>query len=70
MRVREIMGLDKQTFAARASMSAQAYGSFENGTRDLSLEAAKKLRKTYGLSLEYLYFGNKDALPHKIAMQL
>jgi transcriptional regulator with XRE-family HTH domain len=69
-RVREILDLDKQTFAERAGMSPQAYGAFENGTRDLSLEAAKKLRKTYGLSLEFLYFGNIDDLPHKIAAQL
>lgn len=69
-RVREVIGLDKQTFAERAGMSPQAYGAFENGARDLSLEAAKKLRKTYGLSLEFLYFGNIDALPHKIAAQL
>lgn len=69
-RVREIIGYDKQTFAERAGMSPQAYGAFENGSRDLSLEAAKKLRKAYGLSLEFLYFGNKDDLPHKIATQL
>lgn len=69
-RVREIIGVDKQTFAERAGMSPQAYGAFENGSRDLSLEAAKKLRKAYGLSLEFLYFGNKDDLPHKIATQL
>ena len=70
VRVRTILGMDKQTFAAKADMSAQAYGAFENCTRDLSLEAAKKLRSTYGLSLEFLYFGNKADLPHRIATQL
>lgn len=69
-RVREILGMDKKTFAERAGMTQQTYGPFENATRDLSLEAAKKLRKTYSLPLEFLYFGNKDALPHKIAADL
>lgn len=69
-RVREIIGLDKKTFAERAGMTQQTYGPFENCTRDLSLEAAKKLRKAYDLPLEFLYFGKIDALPHKIATEL
>ena len=69
-RVREVMDLSKRDFAERAGMSEQSYGPFENAKRPLSLEAAKKLRKAYGLSLEFLYFGNTDALPHKIAKAL
>lgn len=69
-RVREILGLDKKTFAEKAGMTQQTYGPFENGVRDLSLEAAKKLRKAYDLPLEFLYFGKIDALPHRIATQL
>ncbi len=69
-RIRQIHDLDKKTFAERAGMTAQTYGAFENGTRDLSLEAAKKLRKTYGVTLEFMYFGKIDDLPHRIAAQL
>jgi len=69
-RVREILKLDKQTFAMRAGITPQTYGPFENGTRALSLESAKKLRETYGLSLEFLYFGKIDDLPHRIASEL
>jgi len=69
-RARAIIGLDKKTFAERAGISPQAYGPFENGVRPVSLEAAKRLRKTYGLSLEFIYFGIKDDLPHKIAASL
>ena len=68
--VRQILGMDKKTFAERAGMSQQTYGPFENGTRALSLEAARKLRKTYGLSLEFMYFGKTDDLPHRIASAL
>lgn len=69
-RSREILGMDKQTFAEKAGMSPQAYGPFENGTRDLSLVAAKLLRKAYGLTLEFMYFGNTEDLPHRIAVAL
>lgn len=69
-RARKVFGLGKQEFADGAGISPQAYGAFENGRRELSLIAAKKLRKAYKLSLEFLYFGNTDDLPTRISRQL
>lgn len=69
-RVREVLGLTKREFAERAGMSEQTYGPFENGKRDLSLQAAKKLRKAYQLPLEFLYFGKIEDLPTRISREL
>ena len=69
-RIREILGLNKRQFAERAGMTEQTYGPFENGKRPLSLDAAKKLRKTYDLTLEFMYFGKIDDLPHWITKEL
>lgn len=69
-KVREIHGLSKKEFAERAGLTEQTYGPFENAVRDLSLNAAKLLRKTYRLSLEFMYFGITDDLPTKISKDL
>lgn len=69
-RVREIMGLNKKEFAERADMAEQTYNPFEKSRRDLPLQAAKKLRKTYGLPLEFIYFGKTDDLPTRISKEL
>ncbi len=69
-RVRAILNLSKRDFAAKADLTEQTYGPFENGKRPLTLEAAKKLRKTYSLPLEFLFFGNTAELPHRIAKDL
>lgn len=69
-KVREILGMTKKEFAERADMSEQVYGPFENQTRDLSLIAAKKLRKHHSLSLEFMYFGKIDDLPTRISRHL
>lgn len=69
-RVREILGLSKREFATRAGLSEQVYGPFENARRELPLTAAKKLRKAYGLPLEFMYFGKTEDLPHRIAIEL
>lgn len=69
-RLREISGLNKKEYAAKLDMSPQAWGDYENGNRDLPLSVAKKLRKVYGISLEFTYFGNKSDLSHRIATLL
>lgn len=67
---RRAIGLSKKDFAERAGLSEQVYGPFENGRRDLSLIAAKKLRKTYRLPLEFMYFGKTEDLPTRISSAL
>lgn len=67
---REALGLSKREFAERADMGEQTYGPFENGIRPLSLIAAKKIRKAHGLTLEFMYFGKIEDLPHRIATKL
>lgn len=67
---REALGLTKREFAERAGLGEQTYGPFENGVRPLSLIAAKKLRRAHGLTLEFMYFGKIEDLPHRIATRL
>ena len=69
-RVREVLQLSKKDFAEGAGITMQTYGPFENGKRDLSLQSAKLLRKTYSLPLEFLYFGKTDDLPTRISKEL
>lgn len=69
-RARDIIGLDQKSFAEKAGILPQTYGPFETGKRDLTLEAAKKIRKAHGLTLEFMYFGNIADLPHRIATKL
>lgn len=66
-RIREIIGHDQKTFAEKAGLLPQTYGPFETGKRDLTLAAAKRLRVAYGISLDYMFFGDTGGLPHRIA---
>lgn len=69
-RVREILGMDQRTFAAKAGMLPQTYGPFETGKRDLTLEAARKIRRAHGITMEYMFYGQIGDLPHRIAANL
>ena len=69
-KAREILELDQRTFAEKAGLLPQTYGPFETAKRDLTLEAAKKIRRAHGLTLEFMYFGKIEDLPHRIATRL
>lgn len=68
--VRVALDLEKKDFAEGAGLSMQVYGPFENARRDLSLPAAKLLRKRYKVPLEFWYFGKIDDLPTRISKKL
>lgn len=69
--VRRVLDIPtKKEFAARAGIGEQTYGPWANGRREISKDGVRKMIARYGLTWEYIYFGNKDALPHKIAKDL
>ena len=69
--VRKVLGYpEKMEFAARAGFGPQTYGPWELGEREITRDGAKALYKTYGISMDFIFFGDKAALPHKIAKEL
>lgn len=60
---REIMGMTQQEYADKLGVKRAALNNWENGSYRLSLDGALALRKTYGLSLDFMYEGIDDALP-------
>lgn len=57
----------KGEFATEAGIHVNAYYQFETGSRRLSLDAAIALKSAYGVSLDYLYFGEMINLPQSLA---
>ena len=70
IRVREVLGYDQKSFAEKAGLLPQTYGPYETGKRELTLTSAKLLRRTYGIPLDFLFFGKTDDLPQRIAAHL
>lgn len=59
----EIEKLTQSEYALQCGLKRAALNNWESGQFRLSLNAALKIRKRYGLSLDFLYEGNDDALP-------
>lgn len=61
---RETLGLEQQEYVdATRTVKRSAYSNWEVGSSRLSLNGAIELCDAYGLSLDFLYFGNADTLP-------
>lgn len=67
---RKALGLSQTEFASRAGFSKSQVSNWEGGVHRPSLDACIGMRETYGLSIDFIIFGNLDALPHKIAKLL
>ena len=59
----KVLGQTQAEFVESIGVKRSAYSLWEAGTQRLSLDGALVLRKKYGLSLDFLYEGNDDALP-------
>lgn len=69
-KVRDIYGLNAAEFAKRAGINPTRYYPWEDGDNRISIDGAIALKREYGLSLDFIYDGNMDMLPHKIAKAL
>lgn len=69
--VRAVLGIEtRREFAERAGIREQDYSDWMNLRRNVPTSGAMKLCRTYSLTWEFIYFGNKDHLEHRIAMAL
>jgi len=60
---RSVTGRTQEEYAAAAGLTRQQLNNWENGQKRIGLDGARALRKTYGLSLDFIYEGIADALP-------
>lgn len=60
---RQLEGLDQRDYAEKAGLKRAQLSNWESGDYRLSLDGARALRRTYGLSLDFMFEGIDDALP-------
>ena len=60
---RALEGLGQDAYAKKAGLKRAQLNNWESGDYRLSLDGALALRRTFGLSLDFMYEGIDDALP-------
>lgn len=59
---RDLIGFTQSEYADKAGLTRQQITNWESGDFQVGLSGARKLRKVYGLSLDFIYEGQVDAL--------
>ena len=67
---REALGVNQREFARRANLKPNRYSQYESGTRSLTIDAAHKICDEYGVTLDWLYRGDRSRLPHQLALDI
>ena len=67
---REAFGMSQKEFAAKADISNTTYNNWEASHSPIGISGALKLRKEYGLSLDWIYCGDADNLSTKASKAL
>ena len=66
--LREKLGLDQAKFAKSLGIEKNTYNAYERGKRPLTIETAKKIRRRYGISVDWLLFGDIGQ-PNQVFLQ-
>ena len=59
---RNLLGITQAEYAEKAGLNRAQLNNWESGDFQVGLAGARKLRNTYGLSLDFIYEGEAQAL--------
>lgn len=69
--LRKRLGFEKQSdFAKEIGLEKSSYNPFETGERPLTLNAARRIRRRFGISVDWLLFGDLGQPSQNIAIEL
>ena len=67
---RTLLGFTQEEYAKKAKLKRAQLNNWEGGSNRIGLDGARALRKTYGLTLDFIYEGIADALPMNLRNEL
>lgn len=68
--VRERRQMNQVVFAAALNVAKNTMNGYEKGTRDLTLETAKRIHDRFGISIDWLLYGNVGQPGYEICAEL
>ena len=67
---REALEMSQSEFADMAGIARNTYNQYEKAVQRISLDMAMKLRDTYDLTLDYIYYGDASGVKFQLAQKL
>jgi transcriptional regulator with XRE-family HTH domain len=64
--LRSFTKLNQDAFAETLGITQPAWSQFESGRRRITLDVAATLAERYGVTLDWIYFGEASSLPIRL----
>lgn len=64
--VRRYVGKSQKEFAESIGVLPTTYSNWRRGSQSLSLDGARRIKRCYQISLDFLFFGDPSNLPDQI----
>lgn len=68
--LRERVPLQQQQLARQLNITKSTLNAYESGKRTLTTESAKRLRRRFGVTVDWLFFGDMQVTGHDLMLQL
>jgi DNA-binding XRE family transcriptional regulator len=68
--LRERAGLQQQQLAQQLHITKSTLNAYENGKRTLTTESAKRLRRRFGVTVDWLFFGDMQVTGRDLMLEL
>jgi transcriptional regulator with XRE-family HTH domain len=65
-RLRSTMHLSQADMCRRIGVAPNRWNQYETGTRRITVEVVSKLRDTFGVTSDWVFFGDESGLPRRI----
>lgn len=62
--------MNKSDFPRLCGIGVQAWHNAESGLNRIGLDNAMRVRSRTGVGLDFIYFDNRNGLPHAIAVEI
>lgn len=69
VRLRKTLRLSQADMCRRLGVAPNRWNQYESGMRRITLEVAGKLRDTFGITADWVFFGDESGLPRRITDQ-
>jgi len=70
LKTQHALGLNQRQLCARAGIATNTYNQWVKAKGRPDLDEAFKLCDAFGLTLDWIYFGDPSGLPHALAIKL
>jgi len=62
--------LQQQQLAKQIHITKSTLNAYENGKRALTTESAKRLRRRFGVTVDWLFFGDMQVTGHNLMLEI